>query len=200
MTLIRVSETQDITDLSIFDYCRWLKGMVDALGDLGEVVLDLSLVLTTLHGLNGRFFHMAALLKRQRPFPMFAQVRNDLQLDEIQKATKPGSSSTALVSTIASTGHIPSFAASIDLSTLPPPMHLLQPRKSPTTTMGRTNVTTTQQKRLLRRCPRSPIHGMACCSFGQELQPLTLVAPACLVCARAHHNLDMLFHCRNRAF
>jgi hypothetical protein len=65
-------------DLSISNYCRRLKGMVDALGDLREVVLDHSLILTTLRGLNGRFSRMAALVKRQCPFPIFAQVRNDL--------------------------------------------------------------------------------------------------------------------------
>jgi hypothetical protein len=47
-------------DLSISEYCRRLKGMTDALGDLGKVVLDRTLVLTALRGLNGRFSHMAA--------------------------------------------------------------------------------------------------------------------------------------------
>jgi hypothetical protein len=65
-------------DLSIFEYCHRLKGMADALGDLGEAVLDHSLVLKVLRGLNGRFSHMVALLKRQRPFPTFATVHNDL--------------------------------------------------------------------------------------------------------------------------
>jgi hypothetical protein len=52
--------------------------MADALCDLEEVILDHSLVLTMLCSLNDRFSHMAALLKRQSPFPTFAQVRNDL--------------------------------------------------------------------------------------------------------------------------
>jgi hypothetical protein len=51
-------------ELSISEYCRWLEGMADALGDLGEVVLDRTLVLVVLHGLNNRFSHMASLIKR----------------------------------------------------------------------------------------------------------------------------------------
>jgi hypothetical protein len=91
-------------DLSISDYCRCLKGMADALGDLSEAVLDRTLVLTALRGLNGWFSHMASLLKRQCPFPTFVEVRNDLQLEEIEMATKPGSSASTLVATIAAAG------------------------------------------------------------------------------------------------
>jgi hypothetical protein len=86
-------------DLSIFDYRRRLKGMADTLGDLEEVIQDRSLVLTMLRGLNDCFFHMAAFLKRQRPFLTFAQVRNDLHLEEIELLSKPGGPSTALVAT-----------------------------------------------------------------------------------------------------
>jgi hypothetical protein len=52
-------------ELSISDYCCRLNGMADALGDLGEVILDRTLVLVVLHGLNGLFSHMSSLLKRQ---------------------------------------------------------------------------------------------------------------------------------------
>jgi hypothetical protein len=47
---------------SISDYCHCLKAMTDALGDLGEAVLDRTLVLAVLRGLNGRFAHMVSLL------------------------------------------------------------------------------------------------------------------------------------------
>jgi hypothetical protein len=67
-------------DLNITDYCRRLKGMADALGDLGEPVLDRTLVLSLLRGLNERFGYIAALLKRQKPFPSFIDARNELLL------------------------------------------------------------------------------------------------------------------------
>jgi hypothetical protein len=91
-------------DLSIFDYCYHLKGMVDALCDLGEVVLDHSLVLIMLCDLNDRFSHMAALLKRSHPFSTFAQVCNDVQLKEIELLSKTGSYSMTLVATTVAVG------------------------------------------------------------------------------------------------
>jgi hypothetical protein len=94
---------------SISDYCHCLKAMTDALGDLGEAVLDRTLVLAVLRGLNGRFAHMVSLLKRQRPFPTFMKVRNDMQLEEIEMAVWPGSSASVLVATTAATGHAPPF-------------------------------------------------------------------------------------------
>ena len=50
-------------DLLIRDYCCKMKGMADALGDLGEVIPDRTLVLDVLHGLNAKYDHMKALLK-----------------------------------------------------------------------------------------------------------------------------------------
>jgi hypothetical protein len=52
--------------------------MADALGDLGEVILDHTLVLAMLRSLNGRFMHIASILKWQWSFPTFVEVRNDL--------------------------------------------------------------------------------------------------------------------------
>lgn len=86
-------------DLNISDYCRKLKTMADQLGSLGEPVLDRTLVLATLRGLNERFTHMAALLKRQRPFPSFDAVRNDLLLEEITLNDRASTPSMALLST-----------------------------------------------------------------------------------------------------
>ena len=70
-------------DLLIRDYCRKMKGMADALGNLGEVITDRTLVLNVLRGLNAKYDHIKALLKRTRPFPTFNEVRNDLQLEEL---------------------------------------------------------------------------------------------------------------------
>lgn len=92
-------------NVSISDYCSRLKNMADALGDLGEVVPERTLVLAVLRSLNERFSHMAIFLKRQKPLPSFAEVRNDLQLEEIEKAAKPGSAALALVVTTATVGH-----------------------------------------------------------------------------------------------
>jgi hypothetical protein len=116
MILIAEFRTFVQGDLSISEYCHCLKGMADALGDLGEVVLDRTLVLTILHGLNGHFSHMAALLKRQRPFSTFVVVRNDLQLEEIELASKPGTSSTALVASTMVPGRVPPATPSAPLS------------------------------------------------------------------------------------
>ena len=72
--------------LSIDDYCRKMKGMADALADLGEPVHDRTLVLNILRGLNERFQFMAQFITRQKPFPSFADVRADLRLAELNMA------------------------------------------------------------------------------------------------------------------
>lgn len=89
-------------DLSVSDYCRRLKSMADALGALGEPVPDRTLVLAVLRGLNEKFSYMAALLKRQRPFPTFLEVRSDLLLEELEMSSRPHQSSTALLVTTSS--------------------------------------------------------------------------------------------------
>ena len=90
-------------DLSITDYCRRMKSMADDLGDLGEVIQDRTLVLNVLRGLNERYSHMVALLKRSRLFPTFDEVRNDLLLEEltINSTQASSTSSTALVASAA---------------------------------------------------------------------------------------------------
>ena len=84
-------------DLSIDDYCRKMKGMADALGDLGEVIRDRTLVLNVLRGLNEKFAHMKAHFKRSKPFPSFDEVRNDLILEEIDSSAPTPPPATALV-------------------------------------------------------------------------------------------------------
>jgi len=82
--------------LSIDDYCRKMKGMADALADLGEPVHDRTLVLNILRGLNERFQFMSQFITRQKPFPSFADVRADLRLAELNMAP-PSAPPSALV-------------------------------------------------------------------------------------------------------
>jgi hypothetical protein len=94
-----------------------MKAMADSLGDMGCPVEDRMLVLNVLRGLSDRYTHLRSLIMRQRPFPTFLQVRDDLALEEItlgaQAASLSGpgssSSSTALVA--------------ITLTRPPPPSH-----------------------------------------------------------------------------
>ncbi|XP_062230091.1 uncharacterized protein LOC133927670 [Phragmites australis] len=99
-------------DLLILDYCRKLKGMADALGDLSEPVQDRMLIMSVLCGLNEKFAYMAALLKRQKPFPSFIDVRSDLLLEELTMASKLGSSSTVLIATAPSAPCAPATSSS----------------------------------------------------------------------------------------
>ncbi|XP_066313450.1 uncharacterized protein, partial [Miscanthus floridulus] len=94
-------------DLSVGEYCRKMKTMADSLGDLGWAVEDRILVLNVLRGLNERYSHLRTWITRQRPFPTFLQVRDDLVMEELTQGITPGSlpapgsssSSTALAAT-----------------------------------------------------------------------------------------------------
>jgi hypothetical protein len=70
-------------DLTVSEYCRKFKNMVDALADLGSPVDDRILVLNILRGLNPRFEHLGAIIRRYTPFPSFLKVRDDLILEEL---------------------------------------------------------------------------------------------------------------------
>jgi uncharacterized membrane protein YgcG len=83
-------------DLSVTDYLNKMKSMADALGTLGEPVLDRTLVLNVLRGLNERYSHMAAMIKRTRPLPSYSDVRADLLIEEVTLASK-SSTPTAFV-------------------------------------------------------------------------------------------------------
>jgi hypothetical protein len=85
-------------DLPVSKYCRKLKSMVDSLDDLGEPILDRTLVLSVLQGLNEKFAYMGTILKCQKLFPSFAEVKNDLMVKEISMA-KPVEPSHALITT-----------------------------------------------------------------------------------------------------
>jgi hypothetical protein len=65
-------------DPSITEYCHRQKKMADDLTTLGEVVTDCTLVLNVLRGLNERFTHISALLRRAHPF---LEVKDDLSLE-----------------------------------------------------------------------------------------------------------------------
>ena len=49
-------------DLSVTDYCSKMKRMANTLETLGEPVLDRTLVLNVLRGLNENYSHKAALM------------------------------------------------------------------------------------------------------------------------------------------
>jgi hypothetical protein len=70
-------------DLSVSDYCRWMKGMADDPCASDETVTNRRLVLNLLQDLNKRFDHMKIFIKRSQPFPSFHTVRNNLKLEEI---------------------------------------------------------------------------------------------------------------------
>lgn len=60
---------------------------------------DRTLVLNVLRGLNDRFSHLADLIQRQRPFPSYVDVLNDLKLTEMTMKTKPSAPPHALTTT-----------------------------------------------------------------------------------------------------
>jgi hypothetical protein len=73
-------------DLSVSEYCRKMKTMADSLGDLGCPVEDRIFVLNVLRGLSDRYTHLRSLIVRQRPFPTFLQVCDDLALDSWRRS------------------------------------------------------------------------------------------------------------------
>jgi hypothetical protein len=75
--------------------------MADALHDLGDPVSDRVLVLNVLRGLSSTYDHLKCWITRQRPFPTFLQVRDDLALEEITRGLAPGSSSPSSAALVA---------------------------------------------------------------------------------------------------
>jgi hypothetical protein len=70
------------------EYCRQMKGLADSLRDLGEPVVERTLVLNLLRGLSPRYGHLKALIKRTVSFPTFHAVRNELLLEELTMTTE----------------------------------------------------------------------------------------------------------------
>jgi hypothetical protein len=58
-----------------------MKGIADALPDLGGTVADHTFVLHVLYGLRKKYDHLKTYLKWARPFPSFRDVSKDLLLD-----------------------------------------------------------------------------------------------------------------------
>jgi hypothetical protein len=71
-------------DLTVTAYCHCLKALSDALADVGQPVIDQTLVLTCLRGLNPRFSDITTLVMMQVPAPTFLQTRSLLLLRENQ--------------------------------------------------------------------------------------------------------------------
>jgi hypothetical protein len=57
-------------------YCQ-MKGMANSLRNLGEPIVDRTLVLNLLRGLSPCYDHLKALIKRTVPFPTFHVVWNE---------------------------------------------------------------------------------------------------------------------------
>jgi hypothetical protein len=94
-------------------------------------VEDRILVLNVLRGLSDRYAHLRTWITRQRPFPTFLEVRDDLVMEELTQGPQPGSTtstgssspSTALAATSPRPTAPPRSAA-------PPPPSLLGPPPS----------------------------------------------------------------------
>ncbi|XP_062217844.1 uncharacterized protein LOC133918115 [Phragmites australis] len=68
--------------MTVVDYCRKQKTLVDELMAVGTMILDWSLVLNTHHGFNSQFTHMHTLLSMQRPTPSLLETCSILILKE----------------------------------------------------------------------------------------------------------------------
>jgi hypothetical protein len=71
-------------DLSVNDYYRQMKGMVDDLCTLGETITDRHLVINLLQGMNKKFEHMKIFIKQSQPLPSFHTICNNLKLEDIE--------------------------------------------------------------------------------------------------------------------
>jgi hypothetical protein len=86
----------------VTEYYRKFKGTTDALADLGSPVVDRILVLNILGGLNQRFKHLGATIRRSSPFLNFPKVHNDLLLEETHLDTVgPSAAPTTLYTSTA---------------------------------------------------------------------------------------------------
>jgi hypothetical protein len=70
--------------------------MADTLCTLDAPITDESLVLNLLRSLSPRFDRVTPILTRMKPFPTFAEVKNDLLLKELLSATSTSTPATAL--------------------------------------------------------------------------------------------------------
>jgi hypothetical protein len=80
-------------ELAVGEYCRTMKAMADS---LGWPVEDRALVLQILRGVSDRYAHIRWLIVRQRSFPTYLQVRDDLLMEEITLGAWAGSAPPGL--------------------------------------------------------------------------------------------------------
>ena len=71
--------------------------MAASLAKFGDPIGDRQMVLTLLRGLSGKFRHMVSILKMHRPFPMFAEARTHLLMEELEIDARPLSPPATLV-------------------------------------------------------------------------------------------------------
>jgi hypothetical protein len=95
-------------DLSVSDYCRWMKGMADDLHALSQTVIDHHLVLNLIQGMYKRFNHMKIFIKRLQSFPSFNIIRNDLELEEIELDNSAAHGHASVFYSMSSGGGCPS--------------------------------------------------------------------------------------------
>jgi uncharacterized membrane protein YgcG len=70
-------------DLSMDEYCRQMKTIADTLRTLRAPITDECLVLNLLRGLSPRFDRVTPILTRMKPFPTFAETKNNLLLEKL---------------------------------------------------------------------------------------------------------------------
>ncbi|XP_066334018.1 uncharacterized protein [Miscanthus floridulus] len=71
--------------------------MAASLVEFDDPIGDRQMVLTLRRGLGSKFRHMVSILKMHRPFPMFAEARTHLLLEEMEIDARPPSPLSALV-------------------------------------------------------------------------------------------------------
>jgi hypothetical protein len=114
------------------EYCRQMKTMADTLHTLGAPITDESLVLNLRRGLSPRFDRVTPMFTRMKSFPTFAEVKNDLLLEELRlSATSTSTPTTALYNAPRTA---PSDSGGLHRTSAPPPLelfdNLLAPRGS----------------------------------------------------------------------
>jgi hypothetical protein len=100
--------------------------MADTLCTLDAPITDESLVLNLLRGLSPRFDRVTPILTRMKPFPTFAEVKNDLLLKELLLSTT--STSTPATALYTASRPAPSDSGGLHHTSAPPlPGALRQP-------------------------------------------------------------------------
>lgn len=88
-------QTLEILDQSIRDYAQSLKSLADLLCKLDSPVSERNLVMYMLNGLNEKFDNIINVIKHQKTFPLFDDVKSMLQ-DEEQRLKKTNTCSLSL--------------------------------------------------------------------------------------------------------